>query len=129
MERPGSFAARCYPRSDDQFERDVSHAIQSHGCDVDDVIAFLRTKYPAVRIAVRSALADLEHAEVWYCYRDGAIVTTPDGLGAARLWTPIERETRRSLDLLEWSSALLRRSTATSSSAERALSRVAATEA
>ena len=119
MEFPGSFTARCYPRSDDQFEQDVARAIQCHGSDLDDVIAVLRAKYPAVRIAVRTALADLEHAEVWYCYRDGAIVTTPGSLGAARLWTPIERETRRALDLLEWSSELLRRSNATWSSVAR----------
>jgi hypothetical protein len=63
-----------------------------------------------VRIAVRDPLANLEHSDVWYCYRDGKLVQTPDGLGAARLWSPTERELRRSLDLIEQSSELLRRS-------------------
>ena len=108
MTRP---SARCYPKADVDFEHAVSIAIASEGGDPDRVLIYLQGTYPHARIAVRNALANLEPDDVWYCYRDGKLVLTSDGAGAMRLWTPLERETRRSLDLLEASDQLMRRST------------------
>jgi hypothetical protein len=107
MTRP---SARCYPRGDCDFEHDVAIAIAAEGGDPDRVLIRLQTTYPHIRIAVRSALANLESASVWYCYRDGKLIVTSDGAGAMRLWTTLERESRRSLDLLEASDRLMRRS-------------------
>ena len=102
--------ARCYPSADREFEADVVAAIYSLDCDPDAVLVSLRAKYPELRIAVRDALADFGPDDVWYCYRDGKVVWTSDGVGAMRLWTTLERETRRSLDLIETASDLMRRS-------------------
>jgi len=101
--------ARCYPKADREFEADVVAAIYSLDCDPDAVLLNLRAKYPQVRIAVRDALAGFEPDDVWYCYRDGKVVATSDGVGAMRLWTPSERATRMSLDLIETASDLMRR--------------------
>jgi hypothetical protein len=101
-------SARCYPHSDRDFAAEVSQAIVSECADPDRVLTVLRTKYPSVRIAVRDPLANLEATQVWYCYRDGKLILTSDGAGAMRLWTPVEVATRESLDLIEWSSDLMR---------------------
>jgi hypothetical protein len=118
-------SARCYPNSDADFAAEVGHAIVSQCADPDRVLEVLRAKYPSVRIAVRDPLANIEATQVWYCYRDGKLIMTSDGAGAMRLWTPIERATRESLDLVESSSELMRsaRTTRVSARAARAVRR------
>jgi hypothetical protein len=111
---------RTYPKDDGEFASDVQDAIVTEHGDVDEVIIRLRTKYPAARIAVRNPLARVEGEDVWYCYRDGKVILTSDGAGAMRLWTPIERETRRSLDLIEWADRTMRESRRLLSAAHRA---------
>jgi len=119
-------SARCYPHSDNDFAADVSQAIVSECGDPDRVLTVLRTKYPSVRIAVRDPLANLEATQVWYCYRDGKLILTSDGAGAMRLWTPIESATLESLDLIEWSSDLMRTAQTTRAAARAARGRVGA---
>jgi hypothetical protein len=80
-------------------------------------------KYPQVRITEREAIAALDERPVWYCYRDGRVVAGKDGAGAMRAWSRIERLTNQSLDLIEWSCDVLRRSRATAITAERAVDR------
>jgi hypothetical protein len=99
---------RHYPKDDPEFATDVSDAVEVEEGDVEAVLQRLRMKYSAVRIAERNPLANDGGGPVWYCYRDGKLIQTSDGAGAMRLWTPLERETRRSLDLIECSATLMR---------------------
>ena len=103
-------SVRTYPRTDSGFAADLTSAILATSGNADETLEILRARYPKVRISVRAAIAGFDDGPMWYAFRDGAAVSRGDGVGAMRLWTPIERETRRSMDLIEWSDRLLRQS-------------------
>jgi hypothetical protein len=101
---------RIYPKTDRSFADDVAAAVEAVRGDPDEATTILRSRYPRLRISIRSAIAGFDDRPVWYAFRDGTAVNRSDGCGAMRLWTPIERETRRSVDLIEWTDRLLRQS-------------------
>jgi hypothetical protein len=116
-------STRCFPHTDEEFAREVSAAIRTYGDRVAAVGDALRVNYPQIRIVERLAWASEDGGSVWYCYRDGRPVPIPDGVGAMRAWTRIEALTNHSLDLVEWSAAVLRRSASSLEAAARAVAR------
>jgi hypothetical protein len=116
-------SARCFPRDDREFARDVEAHLGADGAAPTpaELLRLLREKYPHVRIVERSALAAIEPRPVWYVYRDGRPLAGRDGAGARRVSTRIEALTNQSLDLIEWSSEAMRRSEAALAAADRAI--------
>jgi hypothetical protein len=116
-------SARCFPRDDREFAREVESHLASDGAapTPDALRTILGAKYPHIRIVERSTLATIDDRPVWYVYRDGRPVSGGDGVGAMRAWTRIEALTNRSLDLIEWSSDAMRRSEHALDAATRAL--------
>jgi len=115
-------SARCFPRDDREFAREVEAHLAADGAAPTpaEILVLLREKYPHVRIVERSALGAIELRPVWYVYRDGRPVAGHDGAGAMRVWTRIEALTNHSLDLIEWSSEAMRRSEDALAAADRA---------
>jgi hypothetical protein len=71
MQRPRHPAALVLnPTADEQFRRDVEHAIRDGASDPDRLAAALQTAYPRV-VARRREISD-EPLEVWYVYREGS---------------------------------------------------------
>jgi hypothetical protein len=116
-------AARCFPRDDREFQRDVEAHVARVGAEItsDQALVSLREKYPHVRIVERAAIAAIDDQRVWYVYRDGRPLAGRDGAGALRIWTRIELLTNESLDLIQWSGEAMRQSEAALAAASAAL--------
>jgi hypothetical protein len=116
---------RCFPHTDGEFERAIAAAIALHGDHLELVLEAVQLEYPHLRIVERLTFAGLEGdgAHVWYCYCDGRPVPGGDGVGAMRLWTPIEALTNQSLDLIDWSGDAIERAQLTLLSAAVAVAR------
>jgi hypothetical protein len=80
---PAEPVLHCYPREDRQFLADAQRAVRESRVLVarpqqllEDVRRRLKAVYPAARIERRHRLAAGDDPnEVWYCYRDGTLVT------------------------------------------------------
>jgi len=76
-------AVRHYPPGDAEFRADVEAALTVEDYDLEAVLARLRTKYFAVRIAPRNPLANGGEGPLWYCYRDGNLIPSAETADAA----------------------------------------------
>jgi hypothetical protein len=74
---------RCFPADDAEFLADAQAALGvglgpkfKSERQVELVSARLRTRYPLVRIVPRHPFAVFsgEPLDLWYCYRDGALI-------------------------------------------------------